>query len=211
MSGCYSSTSGSCARRRPSATQCDPALLNEMFRSAHSLKGLSAMLGLTDINNLTHKIENVFDAARKNELAVNGDVTELVFMGLDQLTAPDRPIERAGGRTGRLHRRGRFHPPLAADGRRGTETVVASRCREGHGPEQGDGEKGSKGDGEMRRWRRGEVSPSPPLPVSPLIPSRRSPGGRAGRRRDSAEIPVDLHRRERGVAGWTDRHLVVAG
>ena len=35
-----------------------------MFRSAHSLKGLSAMLGLTDINHLTHKIENVFDAAR---------------------------------------------------------------------------------------------------------------------------------------------------
>ncbi len=66
---------------------CDPALLNEMFRAAHSLKGLSAMLGLTDINNLTHKIENVFDAARKNELAVNGDVTELVFKGLDQLTA----------------------------------------------------------------------------------------------------------------------------
>ena len=45
------------------------------------------MLGLTEINHLTHKIENVFDAARKNELAVNGDVTELVFMGLDQLTA----------------------------------------------------------------------------------------------------------------------------
>ena len=55
---------------------CDPVLLNEMFRAAHSLKGLSAMLGLTDINDLTHKIENVFDAARKNELAVNGDVTD---------------------------------------------------------------------------------------------------------------------------------------
>jgi two-component system, chemotaxis family, sensor kinase CheA len=66
---------------------CDPTLLNEMFRAAHSLKGLSAMLGLTDINHLTHKIENVFDAARKNELAVNGDVTELIFMGLDQLVA----------------------------------------------------------------------------------------------------------------------------
>ena len=66
---------------------CDANLLNEMFRAAHSLKGLSAMLGLADINNLTHKIENVFDAARKNELTVNGDVTELVFMGLDQLTA----------------------------------------------------------------------------------------------------------------------------
>ena len=77
--------------------QCDPALLNEMFRAAHSLKGLSAMLGLTDINNLTHKIENVFDAARKNELAVNGDVTELVFMGLDQLTALIDRLKEPGG------------------------------------------------------------------------------------------------------------------
>ena len=77
--------------------QCDPTLLNEMFRAAHSLKGLSAMLGLTDINNLTHKIENVFDAARKNELAVNGDVTELVFMGLDQLTALIDRLKEPGG------------------------------------------------------------------------------------------------------------------
>ena len=77
--------------------QCDPTLLNEMFRAAHSLKGLSAMLGLTDINNLTHKIENVFDAARKNELAVNGDVTELVFMGLDQLTALIDHLKEPGG------------------------------------------------------------------------------------------------------------------
>ena len=55
------------------------------------------MLGLTDINNLTHKIENVFDAARKNELAVSGDVTELVFMGLDQLTALIDCLKQPGG------------------------------------------------------------------------------------------------------------------
>ncbi len=67
--------------------RCDDGLLNEMFRAAHSLKGLSAMLGLTDINQLTHKIENVFDAARHDQLNVTRDVTELMFMGLDQLTA----------------------------------------------------------------------------------------------------------------------------
>jgi two-component system chemotaxis sensor kinase CheA len=65
----------------------DPELLNEMFRAAHSLKGLSAMLGLTDINTLTHKIENVFDAARSHQLAVNADVVDLVFLGIDHLTA----------------------------------------------------------------------------------------------------------------------------
>lgn len=67
--------------------RCDEGLLNEMFRAAHSLKGLSAMLGLTDINHLTHKIENVFDAARQDQLTVTRDVTELMFRGLDQLVA----------------------------------------------------------------------------------------------------------------------------
>lgn len=79
------------------AQRCDESLLNEMFRSAHSLKGLSAMLGLTDINHLTHKIENVFDAARHGQLTVTRDVTELMFMGLDQLTAMVGLLKEPGG------------------------------------------------------------------------------------------------------------------
>jgi two-component system chemotaxis sensor kinase CheA len=69
----------------PDGHHCDLDLLNEMFRSAHSLKGLSAMLGLTDINQLTHKIENVFDAARKDELPLNCEVVELMFQSIDRL------------------------------------------------------------------------------------------------------------------------------
>jgi two-component system chemotaxis sensor kinase CheA len=65
--------------------RCDDELMNEIFRSAHSLKGLSAMLGLGDINNLTHKVENVFDAARKDELIITGDVVELMFQAVDRL------------------------------------------------------------------------------------------------------------------------------
>jgi len=65
--------------------RCSDTLLNEMFRSAHSLKGLSAMLGLSEINGLTHKIENVFDAARKDQLVVNSEVVELMFQAIDRL------------------------------------------------------------------------------------------------------------------------------
>jgi two-component system chemotaxis sensor kinase CheA len=65
--------------------RCDEDLVNEMFRSAHSLKGLSAMLGLKDINCLTHKVENVFDAARKDQITVNGEVVELMFQAVDRL------------------------------------------------------------------------------------------------------------------------------
>jgi len=67
------------------AEGCNQDLLNEMFRAAHSLKGLSAMLGLSDINSLTHKVENVLDAARKNELTITEDVVELVFRAVDRL------------------------------------------------------------------------------------------------------------------------------
>lgn len=64
----------------------DAAVLNEMFRAAHTLKGLSGMLGLKNINALTHKVENVFDAARSNELEINSDVVEVIFHAFDHLS-----------------------------------------------------------------------------------------------------------------------------
>lgn len=71
------------AEEQPLAVSAD--LLNEMFRAAHSLKGLSAMLGLDQINSLTHKIENVFDAARRHELTLTSDVVELIFQAVDRV------------------------------------------------------------------------------------------------------------------------------
>ena len=73
------------ALENPGEHACDKGLLNEMFRAAHSLKGLSAMLGLKQINTLTHKIENVFDAARKEDMCINGDAVELMFRAIDRL------------------------------------------------------------------------------------------------------------------------------
>ncbi|MBX7168804.1 MAG: chemotaxis protein CheA [Pirellulales bacterium] len=64
---------------------CDAELLNEMFRAAHSFKGLSAMLGLSEINELTHRVENVFDAARRAELYLTSDSVELLFQAVDCL------------------------------------------------------------------------------------------------------------------------------
>ncbi|MCA9262026.1 MAG: Hpt domain-containing protein, partial [Planctomycetales bacterium] len=62
-------------------------ILNDMFRAAHSLKGMSAMLRLDAINNLTHKMENVFDAARNRQVAVDSEVVDLVFHAIDCLSA----------------------------------------------------------------------------------------------------------------------------
>ena len=76
-------------RQRPpgDAATFDAETLNEMFRAAHSLKGLSAMLNLTNINQLTHKLENLFDAARKNELPLDHDVVDVMFQAADRLRA----------------------------------------------------------------------------------------------------------------------------
>jgi two-component system, chemotaxis family, sensor kinase CheA len=63
----------------------DAGLLNDMFRAAHTLKGLSGMLNLRHINALTHKVENVFDAARNSELPITAKVVEVVFQSLDRL------------------------------------------------------------------------------------------------------------------------------
>lgn len=66
--------------------EVDIDLLNDMFRSAHSIKGLSAMLGLPRINGLTHNIENVFDAARRGDVAIDGNVVHVVYASVDRLS-----------------------------------------------------------------------------------------------------------------------------
>jgi two-component system chemotaxis sensor kinase CheA len=81
-----------------SPAHCDAELMNDMFRAAHSIKGLSAMLGLREINHLTHKIENIFDAARNGQLGFTPYSVELLFQAHDllsqligQLTQTDAP------------------------------------------------------------------------------------------------------------------------
>jgi len=70
-----------------SREQFDAEILNEMFRAAHSLKGLSAMLNLSNINQLTHKLENLFDAVRKEQMVVDDEAVELMFQATDRLRA----------------------------------------------------------------------------------------------------------------------------
>lgn len=68
------------------AVALSPEMINTMFRDAHSLKGLSAMLQLHDINGLTHKIENVFEAIRSSKINVTRTTIDVMFKAIDQLT-----------------------------------------------------------------------------------------------------------------------------
>ena len=76
-----------------SRDDCGPETINELFRAAHSIKGLSAMLGLSEINTLTHKVENVFDAARQGQMTFTPEVVELLFDSHDILSGLIRKLQ----------------------------------------------------------------------------------------------------------------------
>ncbi|MEH6942156.1 chemotaxis protein CheA [Bacillus sp. JJ722] len=63
----------------------DLSIINEIFRSAHTLKGMSATMGYEDLANLTHKMENVLDAMRNNKLTVTAEILDVVFAAVDHL------------------------------------------------------------------------------------------------------------------------------
>lgn len=63
----------------------DLAIVNEIFRSAHTLKGMSATMGYEDLADLTHKMENVLDAIRNEKIHVTPEILDVVFESVDHL------------------------------------------------------------------------------------------------------------------------------
>ncbi len=78
----------------------DISIVNEIFRSAHTLKGMSATMGYEDIANLTHKLENVLDEIRNLRLEVTTELLDVVFVAVDQLE--EMVLDIAGGGDGKL-------------------------------------------------------------------------------------------------------------
>ncbi|AVP54267.1 chemotaxis protein CheA [Clostridium tetani] len=63
----------------------DSDKLNEIFRVAHTLKGMSATMGFNEIAELTHKMEDVLSEFRDGELKVTENVVTVLFKCLDTL------------------------------------------------------------------------------------------------------------------------------
>ncbi|MGM0840720.1 MAG: chemotaxis protein CheW [Bacillota bacterium] len=72
------------------------AIVNEIFRSAHTLKGMSATMGYEDLANLTHKMENVLDAIRNEKIKVTPEILDVVFKSVDDLEAMVFSIAEGG-------------------------------------------------------------------------------------------------------------------
>mgnify|MGYP000604161000 FL=1 len=63
----------------------DKDLINEIFRIAHTLKGMSGTMGFVKISNLTHEMENLLDAIRSNEIEICSEIVDLLFSCFDML------------------------------------------------------------------------------------------------------------------------------
>lgn len=61
--------------------------INEIFRAAHSLKGMAGTMGYKRMQRLTHDMENVFSEIRGGNMKVTSDLIDVLFKGLDALEA----------------------------------------------------------------------------------------------------------------------------
>ncbi len=68
-------------------------VVNEIFRAAHSLKGMAGTMGFKRMQHLTHDMENVFQEVRSGNMAVNSDLIDVVFQCLDALEAYQENIK----------------------------------------------------------------------------------------------------------------------
>ena len=63
----------------------DKNILAVVFREAHSLKGAAHMLGLTDIENISHHMEDLFGMAAKDRSIITPDMMDRVCAGIDAI------------------------------------------------------------------------------------------------------------------------------
>ena len=70
--------------------------INEIFRAAHTLKGMAGTMGYKRMQNLTHNMENVFSEVRNGAAKVNASVVDVLFQCLDALDEYVTNIQTTG-------------------------------------------------------------------------------------------------------------------
>ena len=72
------------------------SVLNEIFRSAHTLKGMAATMGLERMAELTHEMETVLTFLKEGKIVVKQDIIDLLLSCLDDLNAMIRSFVKEG-------------------------------------------------------------------------------------------------------------------
>ena len=71
----------------------DSDTINEIFRAAHSLKGMAGTMGYKRMQTLTHDMENVFSEIRNGSIKANSNLIDILFQCLDALEAYTNNIQ----------------------------------------------------------------------------------------------------------------------
>ncbi|MFC1668906.1 chemotaxis protein CheW [Spirochaetota bacterium] len=62
-------------------------IINNIFRTAHSLKSSAAFVGLNDLSDLAHKMENLLQGLRDNTLTMSSEIVDIIFKCFDEISA----------------------------------------------------------------------------------------------------------------------------
>lgn len=74
----------------------DISIVQVIFRSAHTLKGMAATMGFEDLSSLTHQMENVLDLVRNEKLKMQEFIFDTLFKSLDALQMMVQDITQGG-------------------------------------------------------------------------------------------------------------------
>lgn len=85
------------------ATGCDPETVNSIFRDAHSVKAGSNLLKLKNIEELSHKLENVLEMIRKKRIEPTEMVITACLEAVDKLRELIEHVEKSDTYSIRLH------------------------------------------------------------------------------------------------------------
>src|SRR3954452_12582726 len=74
----------------------DPETVDEIFRIAHSMKGMSATMGFAGMAALTHEMEDVFELLRQRTGGLQREAVDVLLLCLDTLGEAVDAIEETG-------------------------------------------------------------------------------------------------------------------
>ena len=74
----------------------DMDVVGEIFRSAHTFKGMSASMEFTEMADLTHKMENVLDEIRHGNIVIHAEIIDVIFECIDNLEKMVADVQQGG-------------------------------------------------------------------------------------------------------------------
>ncbi len=75
----------------------DQDTINSLFRSAHTIKGASGILGLDEIERFTHVVESLLSRVRENEIKITGEIIEVLLECRDHISGLVETASSEGG------------------------------------------------------------------------------------------------------------------